>query len=192
MYTTCRPNPFHVVEFPWTFAYPDIQFEFKKEPISPPDQSILTERSGCFLTNDHGLTQDQIDQLNVLLNGTVSNVSGSPSQLVEKYMKAKYYIQLTKPGRGYRGNGMTEAMASGVLVIGCCVSNLDVLTLSGTKRENFEEIYNLIQELEENPKLLVQKYLTQRRIFRYLSYDRPLYQLLSKSQKIYDERNASP
>jgi len=188
MRTICN-HPFHVIEFPWTLAYPDIQFEFKKEPISPPDRSILLERRGGHLTNDHGFTQEQIDQFNVLLNGTVTKMSGTPLKLVEKYMKARYYIQLTKPGRGHRGNAMTEAMASGVLVIGCCVSNLDVLTLSGTRRETFEEIYDLIQELEKNPELLVQKYLTQRRLFKYLSYDRPLYQLLSKSQKIYDERN---
>ncbi len=89
-----------------------------------------------------------------------------------------------------RGNAIAEAMAAGALVISNHnVVNRDVIYLSNTLVDSFESLLDLVTDYETHPEKYYEALEGQKKIFNFLSFDRPLYQLLERSQAVYNFKN---
>jgi hypothetical protein len=175
----------HVIEFPFTFSYSEIHYDLKG--LDP----LLVERKGIILCRGHSLTIEQRQQLEQLTNQTVEEMWGTPNVLRERFMNAKYFIYLRPEHVSSRGNAMAEAVSAGVLGIsGNNLMNRDLTRLSNCIVENFEQAYQLIEQLEKDPEKYDFYREEQAKMFNFLLYDRPLYQLLERSQKVYDIKNS--
>ena len=169
----------HSIEFPFTFAYSEIHHDIKGIPHPDP----LT-RKGLILCRDHTFTVQQIARLEEVLKMKVEETWGSPSVLRDRFMKAKYFVYFREHTVS-RGNAVAEAIAGGALVItGYHVSNRDIFKLSGTLLHNFNDILDSITSMEFSPKKYQQTLEIQRNMANFLLFDRPLYQLLERSQAV--------
>lgn len=180
--TTLSP---HVIEFPFTFAQHGTMARILE--LSKSKEKSQLARKGILLSRGMPYSKEEEKELAANVNLTTSHTKGTPPQLFKTLTKQKYFVYTT-PDKIPTGNAVAEALAGGAVVIGCCIRNTEVLVLSGTYTKELEGVQRLIMKMENDHSLFANTKDLQSRLFSFLGFHRPLYQLLDKGAQILKSR----
>ncbi len=166
--------PWHEIECPYYLQYPGC-FESLLELGEP------SRRSG-FTLEHHSASTASPQVLDLLGDyGDVRLSNGTPRHILERLHQSKYFLRLG--GRRLWGNALIEAVSSGCLVIGdpAAFVHRDLFTPSTSAANQFE-VLDRVRALEADDELYASQLEWQRLLVQYVAFDRPVAELLQRSQ----------